>query len=88
MDAEEYGQLGLTSENIYYTRSGFDSVGKKIVPDPSTWSSDCECRKPNNPDLIYVECSKCARWFHQKCVQPRIINGHFMCGNCFSVHDA
>ncbi len=85
LDIEEYGELGLTSETIYYTRSNFDNETKQIVPSPYTWASDCcYCRKPNNPDLIMVACSKCSRWFHNDCVQSQIIHGHFMCEKCFA----
>ena len=80
----EYGQLGLTNEGLFYSRSNYDNVTDRLKPDPSTWRGDCECKRPNNPDLKYVQCSKCMRWFHNECVNNMIINGHFMCSECFS----
>lgn len=68
ISVEEYGELGLTCDTIYYTRANFDSDLKLFVPDPSTWRGDCECKKPTNPDLKYVACGKCGRWFHSECV--------------------
>lgn len=59
-----------------------------LVPDPSTWSSDCDCNKPTNPDLQYVECSKCRKWFHSDCVQSNIINGIFLCSKCFGTNNS
>jgi hypothetical protein len=81
---EEYGDLGLTSEINFFSRAGFDFERKLIVPDPATWKRDCVCGQPTNPDLQYVACTKCARWFHYECVQSKIINEHFMCDHCFS----
>ncbi len=34
ISSEEYGELGLTCETIYYSRSNYDSERKIIVPDP------------------------------------------------------
>jgi len=31
----------MTSEAIFYSRSNYDQNRKKLVPDPSTWTSDC-----------------------------------------------
>lgn len=81
---EEYGELGLTCDTIFYSRSRFDPEKKAIVPDPMTWRSDCQCKKPTNPDLKYVACARCAKWFHSECVESKIINGHFMCDGCFA----
>ena len=62
--AEEYGDLGLTCDNIYFSRAKFYSDRNLIIPEPLTWPSDCECGKPTNPDLKYVECARCSKWFH------------------------
>ena len=76
----------MTNESIFFTRSKYDQDSKVLIPDPSTWGSDCDCNKPTNPDLKYVECSKCGRLFHSVCVQSKIINGIFLCDGCFSTN--
>lgn len=68
LSIEEYGQLANAPESVLFSRSRYNSQNKTLEPDPSTWNSDCFCRKPNNPDLQYVECEKCNRWFHKDCV--------------------
>ena len=83
--AEEYGELGVTCDSIFFTRAQFDSENKVIVPDPSAWTKDCICQKPTNPDLQYIAC-ECGRWFHLECVQAKIFSNIFICDFCLEGH--
>jgi hypothetical protein len=83
LSIEEYGQISNSPDFIFYSRSRYNVEKRTLEPNPSTWKSDCSCHKPNNPDLMYVQCSKCENWFHQDCVGQNVINGEFLCNGCF-----
>lgn len=57
---------------------------KKLSPEVTNWSKRyCYCQNPYNPDIEYVECEKCKKWYHNDCV----IKGNedikdFVCRNC------
>ena len=41
---------------------------KKIMPPIEKWDRQCVCLSPLNPDLLYIQCDTCQRWFHAACV--------------------
>jgi len=39
-----------------------------MTPSPEELESVCLCHMPHNPDLIYIFCEECKKWFHMECV--------------------
>jgi predicted RNA-binding Zn-ribbon protein involved in translation (DUF1610 family) len=69
---------------MYFSRANYDSESKTLYPNPSEWEKDCICQKPTNPDLQYVACPNCGKWFHSDCVESKFFDGHFVCEPCLA----
>ncbi|CAD8137315.1 unnamed protein product [Paramecium octaurelia] len=63
---EEYDKIEELNENVYFMRATY--FDQKLFPSFEQWTKVCMCRKPPNPDLKYVFCEICQKWFHLKCV--------------------
>jgi len=37
---------------------------------------------PINPDLVYIECGKCRKWFHDECVKVVNFDSTYVCAAC------
>lgn len=82
---EEYSVLGFIHNSIYFTRAAYDMETQKLTP--NIFSEDqkkfCFCEAPYNPDLEWVECEECSKWFHNDCVIKLNYNlKDFKCSNC------
>ena len=53
---------------IIYNRAKYDNFNKKLVPEPEKWPKYCVCEAPYCPDLAYIQCDICDKWFHYQCV--------------------
>ncbi|KAL4428613.1 hypothetical protein ABPG74_009115 [Tetrahymena malaccensis] len=65
---QEYDQLKSISQNTFFTRAKFDTVKKKLIPPFEKWETGCICKRPLNPDYLYIQCEKCEKWFHITCI--------------------
>ena len=45
-----------------------------INPPFDKWEKHCICQKPFNPDLPYICCDKCEKWFHLECLKVSLEN--------------
>lgn len=79
---EDYGNLELTSDNVYFTRSDYDTESECLLTAPEQWKTDCICAMPTNPDLTYLQCIRCSKWFHEKCVGCPAEDMDFFCNSC------
>ncbi|CAD8144646.1 unnamed protein product [Paramecium octaurelia] len=81
---EEYDQIEELYDNVFFTRAQY--VNEKLLPPFQQWKKVCICKKPANPDLKYIFCDLCQRWFHLKCIglsqdQAEKIN-KYICPEC------
>ncbi|CAK58429.1 unnamed protein product (macronuclear) [Paramecium tetraurelia] len=81
---EEYDQIEELYDNVFFTRAQY--VNEKLLPPFQQWKKVCICKKSANPDLKYIFCDLCQRWFHLKCVglsqdQAEKIN-KYICPEC------
>lgn len=37
-----------------------------LDPSIKLWDKFCICKKPLNPDHLYIKCDKCENWYHPK----------------------
>jgi len=55
-----------------------------LTPNIKDWGKKyCICDTPYNPDMEYIECEKCEKWFHNDCIirENQDLN-NFVCRNC------
>lgn len=65
----EYDQLSLTDvSTTFFTRASFDVTKLTLTPQFDEWEQYCTCKKPLNPNLLYVRCDICQNWFHLSCM--------------------
>lgn len=57
---------------------------KRLSPDISEWpKGDCICESPYNPDLEYIQCEKCKKWYHNDCaIKESDDLNDFVCSVC------
>ena len=57
-----------------------------LNPPFSQWERLCRCNMPFNPDLLYIGCEGCKRWFHPECEGLSEADaetlGEFYCDKC------
>lgn len=84
LNIEEYGALGVVENSIYFTRASYDVEKEKFDPEPIDWGEKyCICQRPYNPDMEYIECEQCQKWFHNECLSREMIDlNDFMCETC------
>lgn len=82
---EEYDQQPSISPNMFFTRATYDHINRKLSPPPEEWEKQCNCGRPINPDLLYVMCDKCCKWFHADCIgvsKEEAEDISFICEDC------
>ena len=73
-------------ELTFFTRAKYEIHTELLHPKFDEWKKGCICKKPLNPDQLYIKCDKCNGWFHPKCCginekeSDKIKN--FVCPNC------
>ena len=65
---DEYVETDSSEKNIFFCRGNYDPFSHIISPPINTWEKYCFCNMPFNPNLMYVKCDKCEKWYHIKCV--------------------
>lgn len=74
--------MTVTYENYYFSRANFHLESEGLTPHPKDWRRLCFCDAPENPDLQYVMCGKCDKWFHVECVAGYTPDETFYCNRC------
>ena len=63
-----YDELDSTNSNTtFFTRASYCPITKVLKPSFNEWERLCACRKPLNPNLLYIKCDRCNQWFHPEC---------------------
>ena len=83
----EYDQLSITDiTTTFFTRAVFDVNKLTLTPGFAQWEQYCVCKKPLNPNLLYVRCDECHQWFHLSCMNLTKEQAEelekFSCGQC------
>lgn len=57
---------------------------KKLSPEIFQWPKKyCVCDSPYNPDMEYVQCEKCQKWYHNDCaIKENDDLSNFVCSSC------
>ena len=83
---EEYDNISDPSEFTFFTRANYEIHTEMLNPKFDDWKKGCICKKPLNPDQLYIKCDKCNGWFHPKCcgIDEKDSNkiNNFICPNC------
>ncbi len=82
----KYDELETIDNVTFFTRANYDPIKRQLEPAFSQWESYCECRKPLNPNLLYIKCDRCAQWFHPRCMglsdEEAQVLEQFYCSAC------
>lgn len=65
---KEYDEIQITDQTSYFTRATYCPLTKTLTPSFRKWERLCVCQKPLNPNLLYIKCDSCGKWFHPKCM--------------------
>lgn len=49
-------------------RANYNPIQKSLDPPFKEWEAFCTCLKPLNPNLLYIKCDDCNKWYHPKCM--------------------
>ncbi|CAD8156821.1 unnamed protein product [Paramecium octaurelia] len=84
VDCEEYFNMENCDSTTYYNRLEWDVECKKFT-NMNTIKMYCLCQQPWNPELNYIQCDKCQKWYHFECVGLKggsYENKEYACGYC------
>lgn len=56
-------------ERLFFMRANYNTKNEKFNPPPNDWEKICICNLPSNPELPYIYCDGCDKWFHMTCVR-------------------
>ena len=83
---EEYDNIADPSDFTFFTRAKYEIHTELLHPKFDDWKKGCICKKPLNPDQLYIKCDKCNNWYHPKCcgINEKDSNqiNNFVCPNC------
>ena len=83
---EEYDNITDPPDYTYFTRAKYEIHSELLHPKFDDWKKGCICKKPLNPDQLYIKCDKCNGWFHPKCCGIDEENSNkinnFICPKC------
>ncbi|CAD8197522.1 unnamed protein product [Paramecium pentaurelia] len=84
VDCDEFVNLENSDVTTYYNRLEWDVENKKFT-NMNEIQLYCLCQQPWNPELNYIQCDKCQKWYHFECVD--LIEGcyedkQYICGYC------
>jgi hypothetical protein len=84
----EYESLDDHNEYTFFTRARYDPKNQLLIPRFDEWIKGCVCKRPLNPEQLYIKCEKCNGWFHPECCGLTQEDAdelkHFYCPNCKS----
>ncbi len=74
----------MIDTQIYFSRASYNIETETLTPSIEEWEPKyCVCQKPYNPDLEWVECELCNKWFHGDCViRDKMGIENFACEGC------
>ena len=85
---EEYDNITDPPDNTFFTRAKYEIHSELLNPKFDDWKKGCICKKPLNPDQLYIKCDKCNGWFHPKCcgIDEKNSNkiNNFVCPKCIN----
>ncbi|KAM3143541.1 hypothetical protein pb186bvf_004303 [Paramecium bursaria] len=86
LSIEDYEKLHSVDKGVFFQRLSFNIHTKKIEG-LQNLKLMCTCKKPQNPDLGYIQCDKCDEWYHYSCVginksDYENKNKEYVCGCC------
>ena len=64
----EYDELNNVDNLTYFTRANYSPLQKTLDPPMKDWDRYCVCNKPLNPNLFFIKCDQCNKWFHPECM--------------------
>jgi hypothetical protein len=83
---KEYDEIQITDQTSYFTRATYCPITKTLTPSFKRWERLCVCQKPLNPNLLYILCDGCGKWFHPKCMHLSNAQAEqledFFCNDC------
>ena len=83
---EEYDNIKDPSDFTFFSRAKYEIHSELLQPKFDDWKKGCICKKPLNPDQLYIKCDKCNGWYHPKCcgIDEKDSNkiNNFVCPNC------
>lgn len=65
---QEYDELETIDNLTYFNRANYNPFQKVLDPPFKDWEAFCVCQKPLNPNLLYIKCDECSKWYHPKCM--------------------
>ncbi|CAD8119161.1 unnamed protein product [Paramecium sonneborni] len=84
VDCDEFVNLQNCDSTTYYNRLEWDVENKKFM-NMNEIQLYCLCQQPWNPELNYIQCDKCQKWYHFECVDLLIgsyDDKDYVCGYC------
>ncbi|CAK63123.1 unnamed protein product (macronuclear) [Paramecium tetraurelia] len=87
VNCDEFVNLENSDLTTYYNRLEWDVENKKFT-NMNEIQLYCLCQQPWNPELNYIQCDKCQKWYHFECVD--LIDGcyddkEYICGYFFLI---
>lgn len=84
LTAVEYESLSNAGDAIHFSRAVYNRGTLELEPHPETWTKECYCQMPINPDVPYIQCDKCEHWFHHECIDNELLlnDDKFICKDC------
>ena len=64
----DYDELDNIDHLTFFTRAQYEPLLKMLEPPFKEWEALCTCRKPLNPNLLYIKCDECGKWYHPRCM--------------------
>ncbi|CAD8120535.1 unnamed protein product [Paramecium sonneborni] len=84
VDCEEFVNMQKCDSTAYFNRLEWDVENKKFT-NMNKIQLYCLCQQPWNPELNYIQCDKCKKWYHFQCVDLVIEcydDKDYICGYC------
>ena len=67
-------------------RANYNPIQKSLEPPFNSWEAFCACLKPLNPNLLYIKCDGCNKWYHPECMglteDEATLKEEFYCIGC------
>lgn len=86
LSLDEYQVNQENNEATFFFMGNYNLKTHLLNPPFSQWERLCRCNMPFNPDLLYIGCEGCKKWFHPKCEglseKDAETLGEFYCDKC------
>ena len=85
---QQYDEQENIDNLTYFTRANYSPLQKVLEPAFKDWETLCICKKPLNPNLLYIKCDLCNKWYHPECMglteAEAVDKNEFFCTLCTS----